>query len=139
MDSSLFHHVCNFLDSPLVRPLVTYGQPAWQLSLLILILLHVYYADSTETHYIFPEMLLPPATKLGQGYIFTGVCHSVKGGGMRQTPPLSRHPPRSRPPPGPDTPQTRSPWTRPPGADNPPPRDTVNARAVRILLECKLV
>ena len=22
---------------------------------------------------------LPPATKLGQGYIFTGVCHSVKG------------------------------------------------------------
>ena len=22
----------------------------------------------------------PPATKLGQGYIFTGVCHSVNGG-----------------------------------------------------------
>ena len=28
------------------------------------------------------EELLPPATKLGQGYIFTGICDSVnKGGG----------------------------------------------------------
>ena len=28
------------------------------------------------------SLLLPPATKLGQGYIFTGVCDSVhKGGG----------------------------------------------------------
>ena len=26
--------------------------------------------------------LLPPATKLGQGYIFTGVCHSVNRGGL---------------------------------------------------------
>ena len=25
--------------------------------------------------------LLPPATKLGQGYVFTGVCHSVNRGG----------------------------------------------------------
>ena len=28
-----------------------------------------------------PVLLLPPATKLGQGYIFTGVCHSVNRGG----------------------------------------------------------
>ena len=27
------------------------------------------------------NLLLPPATKLGQGYIFTGVCDSVHGGG----------------------------------------------------------
>ena len=27
------------------------------------------------------SILLPPATKLGQGYVFTGVCHSVNGGG----------------------------------------------------------
>ena len=27
-------------------------------------------------------MLLPPATKLGQGYVFTGVCDSVHRGGM---------------------------------------------------------
>ena len=27
------------------------------------------------------HVLLPPATKLGQGYIFTGVCHSVNRGG----------------------------------------------------------
>ena len=27
-------------------------------------------------------IFLPPATKLGQGYIFTGVCHSVNRGGV---------------------------------------------------------
>ena len=37
-------------------------------------------------------IFLPPATKLGQGYIFTGVCDSVhrRGG----TPPGQVHPPR---------------------------------------------
>ena len=30
-----------------------------------------------------PKLILPPATKLGQGYIFTGVCDSVNRGGMR--------------------------------------------------------
>ena len=31
---------------------------------------------------LFKEVCsLPPATKLGQGYIFTGVCDSVNGGG----------------------------------------------------------
>ena len=29
-----------------------------------------------------PCSLLPPATKLGQGYVFTGVCDSVHGGGV---------------------------------------------------------
>ena len=29
-----------------------------------------------------PVLLLPPAMKLGQGYILTGVCHSVNGGGV---------------------------------------------------------
>ena len=101
-------------------------------------------------------MFLPPATKLEQGYIFTGVCHSVNRGGLPQCMleyhhPWSRHP-RSRPP------QSRPPQNSPPpGADPPeqtPPRvetppetppvqsilgDTVNARAVRILLECNLV
>ena len=42
------------------------------------------------SHLIFTEVpldsihqmyLLPPATKLGQGYVFTGVCHSVNRGG----------------------------------------------------------
>ena len=32
------------------------------------------------------KRLLPPAKKLGQGYIFTGVCHSVNRGGV-----LSQH------------------------------------------------
>ena len=78
---------------------------------------------------------LPPATKLGQAYVFTGVCHSVNrgGGGVclsacwdtppradmppEQTLPWSRHPPEQTPPgadtppeqtsPKPDTPQTK--------------------------------
>ena len=74
---------------------------------------------------------------------------------LEQTPPpRADTPPGSRHPPGADTP----PWSRhpprsrhpPPGADNPTPPpppsprqsmlgDTVNARAVRILLECNLV
>ena len=103
--------------------------------------------------------MLPPATKLGQGYIFTGVCHSVhKGGGSTWagTPPGPGTPPRDQVhPPG-----TRcTPWDQvhPPGTRctpryqvHPPrdqvhpqeqcmPGDTDNKRAVRILLECILV
>ena len=101
-----------------------------------------------------PVSLLPPATKLGQGYVFTGVCDSVHRGGVcisacwdTTSPPWGQTPPRSRHPPGADTPRSR----HPPGADTPPQEqtppppvqsmlgDTVNARAVRILLECNLV
>ena len=120
---------------------------------------------------------LPPATKLGQGYVFTGMCDSVHKGGVclsacwdappgsrhppgtmppgsrhppEQTPPpRSRHPSRSRHPPVSrhpleQTPPEETPSTAdtPPGADTPPIacwKITVNARAVRILLECNLV
>ena len=77
--------------------------------------------------------LLPAATKLGQGNVFTGVCDSVHRGGVSASvhpgihiPPGSR-PPRSRHPPGADTPQEQTPF--PPGADPPrgrtpsPPRE----------------
>ena len=68
---------------------------------------------------------------------------------QEQTPPLRADTPHSRHPPG-QTPQEQTPPQQtPPGADppgqTPPPPakimlgDTVNARAVRILLECKLV
>ena len=128
-----------------------------------------------------PCYLLPPAMKLGQGYVFTGICDSVNRGGrlpqcmLGYTPSRSRHhppseqtapgadtplgadipSPRSRHPPGADTPPEQtppgadtSPWstpprsTPPPQADTPPQsmlEDTVNVRAVRILLECSLV
>ena len=114
--------------------------------------------------------LLPPATKLGQGYIFTGICDSVNRGAVCSegysipacteaprpdtplgvdTPHWSRHPPEQTSPwsrhpqeqtsPKADTPRSR----HPPGADTTPVqsmlRDTVNAQAVRILLECNLV
>ena len=78
---------------------------------------------------------------LGQGNIFTPVCHSVHRGGSASVhdgipPPPSRHPPEAGTPPQEQTP----PWSRYP----PPPEqimlgDTVNERAVRILLECNLV
>ena len=50
-----------------------------------------------------PISFLPPATKSGQGYVFTRVCDSVHSRGC-----LGRHPPRSRHPPGADTPPLRS-------------------------------
>ena len=61
------------------------------------------------------QQLLPPATKLGQGYIFTGVCDSVHKGGTWQVPPLGRHLPLA------DTPPCRYPpsQTRPPGRYTP--------------------
>ena len=68
--------------------------------------------------------LLPAATKLGQGNVFTGVCDSVhRRGCLPQcmlgcwTPPWTRHPP-TRHPPGSRPP---SPGSRPPRADPPPP------------------
>ena len=57
--------------------------------------------------------LLPAATKLGQGNVFTGVCDSVHGRGCLPQCMLGYHTPGSRHPPGADTP-----WSRhPPGAD----------------------
>ena len=66
-------------------------------------------------------MFLPPATKLGQGYIFTGVCDSVH---------------RGVPGPGGVCSRGGSAMGRVPGGD-PPGRPLL--RAVRILLECILV
>ena len=75
-------------------------------------------------------VLLPHATKLGQGYIFTGVCDSVHRGGCLL-------------PGGGDA------WSRglsAPGGDSVPggylvetPPGRLLLRAVRILLECILV
>ena len=81
-----------------------------------------------------PTLFLLPATKLGQGYIFTGICDSVHRGvclsacwdttpPARQIPLLARRSPQQgRPPPGKETPLARQP---------PPPMqcmlgDTVN-------------
>ena len=64
---------------------------------------------------LFLHFMLPPATKLGQGYVFTRVCDSVHIGGLPDTPPRA------------DTPLHSACW------------DIVNKRAVRILLECILV
>ena len=159
-------------------------------------ILHPWSAWFKEAKWSHLCTFLPPATKLGQGYVFTGVCHSVNRGWgclpqcmlgytpRADMPPLSRHappwadmpprsrhappradiPPGSRHPPGADMPpwsrppQQMHPWNQvhPPGLSTHPPRtkythgtkytppasmlwDTVNARAVRILLECNLV
>ena len=114
------------------------------------------------------QVLLPAATKFGQGNGFTGVCDSVNRGGSASmhagihppgadTPLEQTHPPREQTPLGTDPPGSRHPpwsrqppWSRhppeqtplPPRADTPPKsrlRHTVNERPVRILLECILV
>ena len=81
-----------------------------------------------EVYMVFVA-LLPPATKLGQGYVFTRVCDSVQGGVF-----ASVHAGIYTP--GADTPSME----QTPGADSPRDQcimgDTGNKRAVRILLEC---
>ena len=96
---------------------------------------------------------LPPAMKLGQGYVFKGVCDSVHRGGVPdQVPPRparyippppgtrytpwTRHPPRTRYPPGPGmpprtrhtTPQTR--YTPPRTRHTPQTRYTPQTRNI---------
>ena len=86
--------------------------------------------------------MLLPATKLGQGYIFTGVCDSVHGGGGWGLPQcmLGYHPPGQGTPLGAGTPQEQAhPPDWAPTLAHSMLGDTVNARAVRILLECNLV
>ena len=73
-------------------------------------------------------MLLPAATKLGQGNIFTGVCLSTEGGGVSasvhagiyppdQTPP---HPEQAPSPPDQTPPKQTPPDQTPPGSRHPP-------------------
>ena len=73
-------------------------------------------------------ILLPPTTKLGQGYVFTGMCDSVHRGvsasvhagippPWEQTPPPPEQTPRSRHPSEADTPRADI----SPGADTPLP------------------
>ena len=66
---------------------------------------------------ILEIIYLPPATKLGQGYIFTGVCDSVHGGGGSAQCMLGYHPP------GPGTPREQAPprTRHPPRTGSPPP------------------
>ena len=77
-------------------------------------------------------------------FLHLSVIHSVHRGGEY----LTRHPPQDQTspgpdPPGPDTPQADTPRADTPRSRHPPeadtPRDTANARPVRILLECILV
>ena len=62
-------------------------------------------------------VLLPPAIKLGQGFVFTGVCDSVHRGGCLPQCMVGYHTP-----PGADTPQKQTPPREqtPPRADTPP-------------------
>ena len=61
--------------------------------------------------------LLPPATQLGQGYVFTGVCDSVHRGGV----PDQVHPPGPCAPPRPGTPPDQ---VHPLGPGEPPSLQT---------------
>ena len=83
-------------------------------------------SDTKIMYCLFPSFsFLPPATKLGQGYVFTRVCVSVNGGGLGLCPGGVSVPQGSGLCPG--------------GClcHGDPPYG--NERAVRILLECILV
>ena len=89
-----------------------------------------------------PNVLLPPANVVCEGYVFTPVCDFVNGGGLGSPP--GKDTPTNQTPPRDQTPQTRP----PPGPDTPDYffiflkfffLHTVNTRAVRIILECILV
>ena len=72
--------------------------------------------------------LLLPATKFGQGYIFTGVCDSVHRGVGIPACTEADHPPTPHPP-GADTPPDQtSPRPDTPRADTPPGADTPQSR-----------
>ena len=85
----------------------------------------------------FPQHVsLPPATELGQGYVFTGVCHSInrRGGGVPDTPQTwNRHHPGPGTPPWEQTPPPQSRHPSSPGADTPgtryTPQDQVHPHA----------
>ena len=65
-----------------------------------------------------------PQTKLGQGYVFTGICDSVNGGeGVPHTPRVDT------PPGAADTPPSRHPppWSR----HHPPPHACCEIRSTR--------
>ena len=72
---------------------------------------------------------------LRQGNVFTRVCHSVQGGVHAMHTPLPCMPS----PPCTPTCHTRPLPRMPSPTTHAPPRDMVNERAVRILLECILI
>ena len=113
------------------------------LTILFLRSMKSMYPKFFDSKYYSPAILI---TKLGQGYVFTGVCDSVHRGEYltRYTTPTTPHqekvhPPRPGTPLGPGTPPDH---VHPPGNRYPPGHsmlgDTVYAQAVRILLECNL-
>ena len=63
------------------------------------------------------EPLLPPATKLRQGNVFTPVCHSVQGGSATPQGDIPGQTPPGRPPA-----RQTSPGQTPHWADRPPPK-----------------
>ena len=83
---------------------------------------HAWFPHPTVLDALFPGTLLPPANEVCEGYVFTPVCQSFCS-------------------------QGGSTWAGTPWAGTPPAGtllgnacwDTVNKRAVRILLECILV
>ena len=98
-----------------------------------------YQSSKTKFNIKYFSIFLPPATKLGQGNVFTGVYDSVNGGGVclsacwDTTTPPEANTPGSRHRPGTDTPQKQTPhgsrhpweqtppWSRHPLEQTPPP------------------
>ena len=95
--------------------------------IIILIIIIYFLSYIIQPTYCQLCNLLPSATKLGQGYVFTGICHSVNRGGGSASVHAGIHPLDQAPP-----------WEQTPPAQS-MLGDTVNVQAVRTLLECNLV
>ena len=75
------------------------------LNVFLLLFVHIF----TTTNYTDTHFITARKRSLGQGNIFTPVCHSVHRGVLPQCMLGYHHPPRTRHPPGADPPGTRHP------------------------------
>ena len=109
-----------------------YGKFAYFTSILSRVQLRSYFTLTIHHTKYFPTqqnflLLLRPATKLGQGYVFTGVCDSVNRRGCLPQCMLGYTPSWSRHPPGADTPEHTPPRSRHPLEQTPQTRDPPGA------------
>ena len=83
---------------------------------------HIAHNNDIRTSFFWPSVFTARKRSLGQGNIFTPVCHSVHGGGLSQCmlgchpppradtpPPLAADTPRQQTPPRADTPREQTP------------------------------
>ena len=75
------YHLGEILDPPLVTPLPTPGVGALSLGNRSTSELHIFVTQNWSLLFRQMPWFLPPANEVCEGYVFTGVCLSTRGGG----------------------------------------------------------